>query len=483
MPSSSRQRWLRLEIDPVIERAEQLSRLVARELPEHSGLIRAAAGVAGSAREARRVTRALRRWCGLHRLPAFFLVVALLLFAAWIYWRFLHVSTLRIAVPEEDAVELQQRLSHVGGVEFRLVRTDGSRENLQLLDSRAVDVAFVQGGIPLPNRLPRLKQPESEVALYFVREGVEHSHRVRRIMTSAEGQGSHSVAAAFAQSWKIDDVIEFSHEWRLFRRDSRYRIPDEIDAVFVVKDLGERDTLDAVQRLAAAGFRLTSLDLGVHATTMDYLQRTEIPPGYLSQNPPVPDRPLATYLVATYLVAREDLPPRLLAAAAHLLDRDTDTFTERVFEPTLSDAADALQGLEAFLSVLIYIGLTFLTLLGVEVLTYRRRFNELNTLVSLISMHQSDKDVLGITDDRLRRENLLYLSLCSDLLGLISVISGYYGQENPSLLYGKFLEIIHQRCDGLKLNIQIKILHASVAVGELVPDAGMNADTSGNQSS
>ena len=32
-----------------------------------------------------------------------------------------------------------------------------------------------------------------------------------------------------------------------------------------------------------------------------------------------------------------------------------------------------------------------------------------------------------------------YLSICSDLLGLISVISGYYAQENPSLLYGNLL--------------------------------------------
>ncbi len=61
-------------------------------------------------------------------------------------------------------------------------------------------------------------------------------------------------------------------------------------------------------------------------------------------------------------------------------------------------------------------------------------------------------------------ENLLYLATCSDLLGLISVISGYYAQENPSLLYSNLLEIIQRRCDGLKLNIQAKILHAAVPV-------------------
>ena len=73
-------------------------------------------------------------------------------------------------------------------------------------------------------------------------------------------------------------------------------------------------------------------------------------------------------------------------------------------------------------------------LLGIEIATYRRRFNELNTFISLISMHQSNKDVLGLTDEKQRAKNLLYLSLCSDLLGIIGVITGYYSQENPSLL-------------------------------------------------
>jgi hypothetical protein len=338
------------------------------------------------------------------------------------------------------------------------------------------DVAFVQGGIPVPPGLPRLRNPGHEAVLYFVRDGVKHPSGVRRIMTSAKEQGSHSVAKAFVEFWQIAGQVQFTHEWRAFNRDANYRIPEGVDAVFIVKDMAEHDTLYSVERLSAAGFRLTSPDLGAHARTLDYLQPTEIPTGYLGQAPPLPDQPVDTYSVATYLVARSDLTPRLLAAAAHLMDRDTDTFSRRGFEPTIGDASEVLQGLEAFLGVLIYIGLAFLAILGLEVVSYRRRFNELNTLVSLISMHQSDKDVLALTRDDLRRENLLYLSVCSDLLGLISVISGYYAQANPSLLYSNLLEIIQRRCDGLKLNIQIKILHASVNMAapetELSPALG-----------
>jgi hypothetical protein len=74
-----------------------------------------------------------------------------------------------------------------------------------------------------------------------------------------------------------------------------------------------------------------------------------------------------------------------------------------------------------------------------------------------------------------QRQNLLYLSLCSDLLGLISMIAGYYTQENSSLLFNSQAEIIHQRCDGLKINIQLKILHAMVNVP--LPEADENGGT------
>jgi hypothetical protein len=179
--------------------------------------------------------------------------------------------------------------------------------------------------------------------------------------------------------------------------------------------------------------------------------------------PPFPAEPVDTYSVATFLVARRGLTPRLLATAGHLLDPSSPTITEGGVEPTVRDTSDVFQGIDAFLGILINIGLAFLALLGVEIFAYRRRFHELNTMVSLISVHQSSKDVLGLTDSRLRQENLLYLSLCSDLLGLVSMIAGYYTQENSSLLFNNLTEIIHQRCDGLKINIQLKILHALVS--------------------
>jgi hypothetical protein len=235
--------------------------------------------------------------------------------------------------------------------------------------------------------------------------------------------------------------------------------------------LANDNTYAGVGRLYEAGFRLASPDIGARALALDYLQPLEIPAEYLGSNPAVPAEPVATYTVATYLVARKSLTPRLFAEAIHLLDQNTNTLKQLGFEPTLSQAKEVFEAIEAFMGILVYLGVAFLTLLGIEISTYRRRFNELNTLISLISMHQSNKDVLGLTDDRQREKNLLYLGLCSDLLGIIGVITGYYSQENPSLLYNRLTEIIYQRSSSLKLNIQLKILHAMVEVKPSEPNA------------
>jgi len=462
MESRRSRRSLRLNIDAVIERAEELAALVARELPTHGGIIRAARGVADAAREAKRVACALRRPWSPHRIPAVFLALALAAFAVWLYWNFLYVPTLTIALPKEDAMGLRQRLSGSEPLRFAVTVTEGSRESMGLMAEGKIDLAFVQGGVPIPDDLPRLQNPGGEVILYLVHRRVRHANQVRKIMTSAAGQGSHSVGQVFLDLWGWTERVEFVHDWRRFNVDKSLPIPPDIDAVFVIKDLAEQKTLDAIERLAAAGFRLTSPDLGAHALALRYLEPTELPRGYLGRDPPIPEQAVTTYKVATYLVARRDLTPRLLAVAARLLDNERNTLLERSFEPSLDQAGEVLQGLEAFLGILLSLGLAFLTLLGLETASYQRRFHELNTLSCLVSIPQSNKDVLGLSDEIRRTENLLYLSTCSDLLGLIGVIGGYYAQERGSLLYSNLLGTVHERSAGLKLNIQIKILHAAV---------------------
>lgn len=458
---------LRLEIEPVIRSAEKLREEIQRTLPAHHGLPALAASVANAAREAETVSRELKRPFGLHKLPVLFLAIALVLLVGWLYFHFFSVAKLTIAMPDRDAKDLRSKVSREHRLLFQPVVVRGSRESAELVAAGKVDLAFVQGGLEIPSDLPRLETQQPEYVLWFLRSSTVdaatvEAGSVRRILTSLSGEGSHSVAQAFMKAWKIDTQVEYIHDWKRLSDENDYVIPGDIDAVFVVKDPSDEQTLRAVDRLAAAGFRLANADLGARVANLDYLKPVVVPRGYLQTIPPYPTEAVATYSVVTHLVARRNLTPRLLAVAAGLIDGNPPSISTRSFDATIDETSEIFQGVEAFMGILINIALAFLALLGIEMVSYRKRFHELNSLVSLISMHQSSKDVLGVADVALRRNNLQYLSLCSDLLGLVSSISGYYTQENSSLLFNNLPEIIHQRCDGLKINIQLKILHATI---------------------
>lgn len=453
---------LRLQIRGVIEQAEEVTARIRQQLPSHEGLLGAARHVVDAAREAQRVSRRLRGWFGWHRAPAVFLAVVLAVAGFWVWQQFFRVYRLKIALPDRDAVALREKLSTAERLQFETIAVPGSREAVELLDRGEVDLGFVQGGLEIPRELPRLENPGGEYVLWFVRRDLS-LEQVRTVLTSTQGEGSHTVAQKFFELWKFGHPVAYRHLWRELSTARTFAIPDEIDAVFVVKDPADPQTIQAVERLASAGFELRPLDLGARSGALRYLAPITVRTGYFRFEPPVPEREITTYAVVTYLVARRGLTPRLHAHAASLLESAPSRISDLSFSPDVERAGSLLQGLDSGLSILVYVGVAFLALLGLEMSSYRKRFHELNSLVSLLSMLQSNKDVLGIDDPRQKRENLAYLSLCSDLLSLVSAISGYYTQENSSLLFNNLSEVIHQRCDGLKLNIQIKILHSLVA--------------------
>jgi hypothetical protein len=185
-------------------------------------------------------------------------------------------------------------------------------------------------------------------------------------------------------------------------------------------------------------------------------------PGWLLDSPSVPEAKMQGWTVDTWLVARDGLTPRLLAEATHLLRPSAPALTDEAVSVTASQASEVLQGVDAFLNILINIGLAFIGLLGLDVVAYRRHFHELNSLVSLLGQLQSNKDVLLVADDALRKENIVYLAVVSDLLGLISSVNSAYTQAHSALVSNSLSEVVHQRCNALKINIQLKLLQSAI---------------------
>lgn len=452
---------VKVRIDLVIEQAQALVEQVDTRLPAHEGLKGAARLTLAAARKAKRVTAGMKRPWSPHRGPLVFVALAFITLLGWLWWQFFHVSTLTLAVPESDAVALRDSVAQQRRLQVQQVVVPGSREASGMVARGEVDVAFVQGGVPIAPGLLRLESPGTELLFFFLREGVPGPAEVKTILTSLEGEGSHSVGQAVTQSWGLHEV-RWRFDFRALAADATAHVPADVDAVLVVKDPADESALRAAERLEADGFRLADVPLGVRASRFRYLKPMTLPAGGLRVEPPFPPRAVETYAVSTFLVAREGLTPRLLTQAAHMLDSHTDSLAARTVEFTTGETSELFQGVDAFLSIILNIVLAFLALMGLDVVAYRRPFHELNSLVSVLSMLQSNKDVLGPMPDAVRVERLLYLGLCADVLTLISSISGFYTQENSSLLFNSLSQVVHARSDALKLNIQIKVLHAMV---------------------
>lgn len=452
---------LAVKIAPVIAQAEALAARVRRDMPTHPGLASLADGVARSAYEAQRVAQRLRRLIGLHRLPAFFVATVLALVCWLVYHETFRVNVLSVGMPDRDSVRLRSQVDR--RVQFKLVKTEGSTDGLRLLERGALDVAMVQGGIevpPGPDGTPWLvrEMPGAELVLCFTRGGIEPG-AMRRILTSTKDQGSHTVAQQMVRCWGTAPVT-YLHDWTRLTGEAAYQVPADVDGVLVVKDAGSEDLDPAVRKLVAAGFQLVQPNVGGHQARLTFLKDAIIKPGYLSPAQHIPAVAVPSYAIATVLVVHPRLGPRQLAAVESLA-RDRSGSLLGAFELNLNTTSDLLQGVEAALGILVYIGIAFLAVLGLDVYTYQSRFSELNSLVSLITMHQSSRGAIQSSPQR-RAEEVAYLRVCSDLLGLISVITGYYTQQNSSLTYNATLEVIHNRSSSMKLNIQLKILHALI---------------------
>jgi hypothetical protein len=446
---------LHLNIAPIIKEARAVSDRVKLELPGHDGLLGATIHVADAGVWAQKLSLQMKKPWSLHRLPVVFLSLALGLLLLWGYWHFFHISSLTLALPQTDAAQIRTAAQSSARIRFGIQEMPGSFEASQLVAKGLVDLAYVQGGIELPAQLPRAAVKTREYIFFLVRAGKQVPQDIKVVLTSVENEGSHAVAQKVFSV--LGAQVSYRHEWKNLTSDNA-TIASDIDAVLVVKDVYDEKSLGPLPKLIEAGFVFAPLDLGLRAGQFDFLEPISIEAHALT--PTVPEQPVKSYSVQTYLVARQGLSEATAQQALEVLLPSSPQIERHLI--SASETAELLQGVDAFFSILINIALAFLALTGLDVWAYRKPFHELNSLVSLLSLLQSDKDVLGVTDPETRKQNLLYLSLVSDLLSLVSAISGYYTQENSSLLFNNQSEVVHQRCDALKLNIQLKILHATV---------------------
>lgn len=439
----------RLEIEPVIERAREVKESIHKELVQHGGIQQLSSQILRAAEKSKEVSEQGSHPLAFHKIPMYLLLLAIAWGGYWVYRNFYHISTVRFAAQERDAGAVTQKIQSRLSMQF--IPDAGSMEGLQMLQENKADICFIQGGVEIPEAYHRLILPEKETLFFLVKKN-KSIKDIQVVCTSVALQGSHILARKVLEILGKKDVA-FVHHWTKLTDDSSFNIPDDVDCVVVSKSAQESKNLQAIKKLIASGFVFHSLDLGVWADSQPYLQKTRIRAGYFFLDPCIPDTPKETYLVNTYLVAQPSFNPLKLRAIANLF------YPKDILQIKDEDSVikDFLERADAISQIFMTTAFFLIALFGMGVLAHRRRFNELNTLISLINIHQSSKDLYDESNPEVCVRYRHYLAYCSDLLGIIDVITGYYAQEDSTLLFNGFCSVIHQRCMNLKINIQLKI--------------------------
>jgi len=412
---------------------------------------------------ARRIAR-MRSPLSLPKIRVYLIISAVVALIWWVYANYLQPKVVTVAATAEDIALLEERVRRNSIPKIEFMISPGSPDNIILIEEKTADVAIVQGGVRLPVGMTVIGSVHKEHILYFVRDDAPNV-TVPRVITYKEGQGSHLLGEIFFRLWGYE-TVSWIHSWDQIGSDESHVIAANATAIFIVVDPANPITGNAIKRVSNAGFHLEDPDIGVNATHLPYLNRIDVPPAYYHlKDPSVPgDRAinLRTYTVDKYMVTSRSLTYA------------QKTTLRRAFE--LSSGVEALpstflhtQGIsltadiDHALAVIVNFVIVVVALFGLEILFYRHYVHELNSLISRISLLQSERDLHDIEEREQQKPNIFALETCSDLLGLISSLAGYYAQENAALMFQGLTGSVHNRANTLKINIQLKILQAGPA--------------------
>jgi len=255
------------------------------------------------------------------RISAIGLVIAILGFG--VAYQFVEPSppnTITIATGSKTgayfkfATDYQKSLAHEG-IHLEILNSQGSVENIQLLNEGKVDLAFVQGGVGNAERDPNLVSLGS---LYFepLWVFVQSQSTVKRlndlnglkIAAGSEGSGTWAVAKQLLDQNDIETTGKTIHH--ISSADgARDLLAGKIDAAFFVTSPSSPLIQDL---LANENIRLLNFDrAAAYTRQMRYLSAVTLSQGVVSLSQDIPTSDVTLLAPAATLATHADLHPAL----------------------------------------------------------------------------------------------------------------------------------------------------------------------------
>lgn len=242
------------------------------------------------------------------------------------------------------------------GLDVELRPTQGSVENLALLERGEVDVAFAQGGTapdPMPENLVGIASLYYEPLWIFVRRGLEigelNELAAKRIDVGPPGSGTRMVALDLLRENGVDEVDAVLSG--LGSTDAAARVrAGELDAMFIV---ASPESSVVRELVLADGVDVTLFDLRraeTYVRLKRYLRRVSVSEGLFDLARNVPNREVRLVSPTAQLVGTTDLHhaviPLLIEASkdifasGHLFEEEGEFPSPRSLDPPIARAAE-----------------------------------------------------------------------------------------------------------------------------------------------
>lgn len=252
------------------------------------------------------------------------LITAVAIIAAYLYVRPAPPDTITLVGGPPGSVfqrtaEKYRKILARNGVKLRILPSEGSLENLKMLNDPAVrvDVGFVQGGVSTGisvDKLVSLGSVFHEPLAVFYRSAVPLDRifalNGKRLAIGREGSGAHVLSLILLKANGIEPggatkLLSLGGE-----EAARSLIEGKIDAAFLMGDSAAPPVMRTLLR--TAGIRLLDIaQADAYVRRFPYLNKLALPMGVFDFDQNIPPRDIHLIGPMVELVAREDLHPAL----------------------------------------------------------------------------------------------------------------------------------------------------------------------------
>ncbi|MGC1310149.1 MAG: TAXI family TRAP transporter solute-binding subunit [Phormidesmis sp.] len=209
---------------------------------------------------------------------------------------------------------------HTPHIRIEVLEAPGSKQNMDNVNSHAVDMALVQSDTPVqpsvravahlyPELFHLIANKESNIASMADLAG-------KRIALMPEGSGSYELFWPLASHYGLSKE-DFNAQPMNSQDAHAALLAEEADALFQIIGLGN---LAVGNLLRTAKFELVPIEqIGALQLTQPYLEPTVIPQGSYDGGLPIPNQDLPVIAVSALLVAHEKVDPDTVKAITQIL--------------------------------------------------------------------------------------------------------------------------------------------------------------------